>query len=140
MLWQKLQSPATSTNSCLSVIFMLSFEEWVYKYIMWQYLKWKEKWFIQADTKDTLWSHTPSQLVHPYHANNDDHTTWPLLDVWSKWWNWVVFEGSFKHVIPSSLEISTQHHNTLVQCYFNLESPAMAVFCQTLLAVIQLLT
>lgn len=98
----------------------------------------KEKWFIQSDMKHTVWSHTPLKLVHPYHANNDDRMTRPLLDVWSKWWNQVLLEGSFKHFIHSSLETLTQHHNTLVQCYFNHESAAMAVFCHTLLAIIQL--
>lgn len=139
LLWQKLQSPANSTNSCFSVTVMFGSEVWVYKYIMWQYLSGKEKWFIQSDMKHTVWSHTPSKLVHPYHANNDDHImTWPLLDSWSKWWNQVLLEGSFKPFLHSSLETSTQHQNTLVQCYFHPESAATAVFRHTLLAKIQL--
>lgn len=138
LLWQKLQSPANSTNSCFSVTVMLSFEVWVYKYIMWQYLSGKEKWFIQSDMKHTVWSHTPSKLVHPFHTNNDEHMTWPLLDLGSKCWNRVLLEGSLKRFIHSSLETLTQHYNTLVQCYFNLESAATVVFHHTLLAKIQL--
>jgi len=34
LLWQKLQSPANSTNSCFSVTVMFGSEVWVYKYIM----------------------------------------------------------------------------------------------------------
>lgn len=45
-----------------------------------------------------------------------------------------LLEGSLKRFIHSSLETSTHHHNTLVQCYFNHQSAAMAVFHHTLLA------
>jgi hypothetical protein len=96
--------------------------------------------FIQSDMKHTVWSHTPSQLIHPNHANNDDHMTSPLFGLRCKWRNLVVLEDSFKCFIQSNLETSTQHNNTRVQCYFNLESHAVVVFCHALLAIIKLLT